>query len=289
MTPEKHGAPIPPRPRDPGPLDLTGLGRSLREGAHQVAETISVGLAWVDEHRDDISRFWDATKRRGGEDDPWRYLLEQTDALTSIGMRAGLVLEGRVRRKVRGDVLVELLEEGLTEPDLLTRIQTELEEALTTVVRREQLSKGISFVADRQYHLAVPLLINATEGLFWEAASEAGLIEKNARGKWHCTPLTDSPGKQVHGLEQVLSMAELNLAPSYRDFLRAVVYGGAGDPFRHGTAEDGWKLRALFLTVALIGWLDSRGQLNSREVITTALREVDERRRSSSETSGLAS
>jgi hypothetical protein len=64
----------------------------------------------------------------------------------------------------------------------------------------------------------------------------------------------------------------------FRDFLKAVIYGGPGDPFRHGTATADWQLRANFLVFALVGWLDMHGLLDSSKVIFDAFRRADGRR-----------
>lgn len=48
----------------------------------------------------------------------------------------------------------------------------------------------------------------------------------------------------------------LGLDETLDSFLRRQVYGGRGNGFRHGTAREGWRQKALSLTVALCAFLD---------------------------------
>ena len=243
---------------DSGSDSATPLtARSLLAATAVLVERGQAAAIWIDNHRPDIRAFGRDVKKRGGLDDPWRYLFTKVSGNTALTMKAALELERRVTRIGRGDTLTLLLGGAISDPELLQELQTEVARAPISVVRRDQLGEALAHIGAGRHHLAVPLLINPIEGIFWTAAADAGLIKQDRHGKWHCTAATSTPGKPVHGLEQVLVLPEVDLEDAFRAFLKAVVYGGAGDPFRHGTATSGWQLRASFLTIALMGWLET--------------------------------
>ncbi len=186
------------------------------------------------------------------------------DDLSGVSRRS----DGR-KMSVRRIGRIEAGEGNPTYDEMLT-LASGLARAPISVVRRDQLGEALAHMSAGRHHLAVPLLINPIEGIFWTAAADAGLIEQDRHGKWHCTAATSTPGKPVHGLEQVLVLPEVDLEDAFRAFLKAVVYGGAGDPFRHGTATSGWQLRASFLTIALMGWLETLNRFSVDTALCSA-------------------
>jgi hypothetical protein len=242
-------------------------------------ERAQAAAVWIDDHRGDILAWGHDVKRRGGPDNPWRYLFMKVSGNTALTMKAALELERRVTQTARGDILSPLLGAAISDPELLQELQTEVVRAPISLVRREQLGEALAHIGTGRHHLAVPLLINPIEGIFWTAAANAGLIEQDRRGKRHYTVATNKPGTLVHGLEHVLNLLEFDLHDAFRAFLKAVVYGGAGDPFRHGTATGGWELRASFLTVALMGWLETQDRLNVGTALCGAFARAADRKR----------
>jgi hypothetical protein len=96
----------------------------------------------------------------------------------------------------------------------------------------------------------------AFEGLVSTHARDIGLIEPH-KGKKH--RFTEAAGRTgpVGGIEDLLTIGQLGFDDAFGDFLRIHVYGGEGDAFRHGIATDGFRHRALMVTVALLGWLSA--------------------------------
>ena len=258
--------------------------RSLLAATAALVERGQAAAIWIDNHRPEIRAFGRDIKKRGGLDDPWRYLFTKVSGNTALAMKTALELERRVTPTGHGDTLTLLLGAAISDPELLQELQTEVARAPISLVRREQLGEGLALIGTGRHHLAVPLLINPIEGIFWTAAANAGLIEQNRRGKWRCTVATSTPGKPVHGLEHVLNLLEFDLDDAFRAFLKAVVYGGAGDPFRHGTATGGWQLRASFLTVALMGWLETQDRLNVGTALCSAFARATDRKRAKNPT-----
>jgi hypothetical protein len=68
--------------------------------------------------------------------------------------------------------------------------------------------------------------------------------------------------------------ARLGFNEAFANFLRSRVYGGKGDPFRHGLATDGFRHRALMATAALLGWLSAVSTRPPAEPLKTLLSEV---------------
>lgn len=240
--------------------------------------TLVEGLAWVNSHHEDIRRWSRDVEMRGGEDDAWRWLFDRVSPFTSMTMKGALELERRmtIEKLRRGQSLSLLVGRAATDPEFVTQLRRVLKSAPLTGARADQLTTALDLMQEGQDHVAVPLLINSLEGMFWTEAAERGLIVRTSSGKWHSLPGPDAPRKQIHGLEQVLDLLGAELDDALRAFLKAVVYGGSGDPFRHGTARDGWQLRAGFLVLALAGWLDMRGLMDSRVAIRGAFARSNE-------------
>jgi hypothetical protein len=108
------------------------------------------------------------------------------------------------------------------------------------------------------------------EEAFWRLAAERGAIERNRKGKWVTTTRIGGQAQPVHGVEALVSFPELDLDEDLVRFLKLLAYGTKGNEFRHGTAETGWRLRAMFLIAALLGWLDAIGLLASRRAVRAA-------------------
>lgn len=57
----------------------------------------------------------------------------------------------------------------------------------------------------------------------------------------------------------------------FGEFLTRQVYGGTGNPFRHGTAREGVRERAICLAIAVVGWLDASVTPGSRDLLRDAV------------------
>lgn len=252
---------------------------SMFEQMGRFLKRIDDGFRWLDENPEAIKRFEADVRHRQRGDDTWRYLFERVNGVTAVSMQIGLVAEQRMGQTRRGELVSLLLRDAMADPELLDNLRQAIGRAPASRTHRDQLLEGLDLFAGGRDHVAVPLLIHAIEGLFWAEGEREGLIERDDRGRWHTTGRTSRPGRQLDGLESLLALTELRLDEKLARFLRAVVYGGDGNAFRHGTAGGGWALRASFLVVALIGWLEIHGLIDSHHVIHHAFLSAQERER----------
>lgn len=251
---------------------------SLFQQMARFIKRIEEGFRWLDEHPDAVTRFERDVRHRQREDDAWRYLFDRVNGVTALSMQIGLVAEQRLGNTRRGETVSLLLRDALADSKLLAELRHAIARAPASVAHRDQLLMGLELFESGRDHVAVPLLIQAIEGVLWAEAEREGLIERDARGKWQTTARTSRAGRQLDGLESVLALSELPLDEKFARFLRAVVYGGDGNAFRHGTAGGGWSLRVSFLVVALIGWLEIHGLIDSHDAMHHAFLRAQERR-----------
>lgn len=244
-------------------------GRNLRDQLLQILKTVEAGFAWIDEHRDEIRAFWDRAKddeRHGA----WGYLVSRVDAFTGISIRLAL----EMRRSFNGvspdqldEPLAEIISRGLTEPGTIEAVLESVARAPLPEAKKQQLTQGLRFLVSTNYHLAVPMLIGPLEGAFWNTAQALGLIWLNDSGHWVTTAKTSKAGVEIDAIEKLSKLHALQVDPKFGAFLRGVAYGGEGHPYRHGSADDRWRVRALCLLVALVGWLEFAEVMNASEVI----------------------
>jgi len=62
-------------------------------------------------------------------------------------------------------------------------------------------------------------------------------------------------------------------------YLTELVYGGPGNPYRHGNAEEGWQERGLLLVGAVAGWLEHFGGVADKNLLRDAIARCQERLR----------
>lgn len=183
-----------------------------------------------------------------------------------------LALEGAARLdQPEHDSIPEMLEGALTDPELLARTEEEIEKAPLSEAKRQQLNQGLEFLAAQKYPLCGPLLLNPLEGSLWEAAEVQGLIERNASGKWIATESAGAPGKPIRGVESIIMLEGFGVDATFRRFLTGLVYGGSGNAYRHGTANE-WRLRSLCLFVSLTGYLQMSTGFAAPEHLHAAFR-----------------
>ena len=183
------------------------------------------------------------------EGSEWEYLLDRVDFATGTTLLLALDQDGT-------DGLARLLEEALGHPSALPSLLKPLQATDIPSPHRRQLVEGLRHLTNRDYELAVPLLMIPFEGIVQLRARDRGLIEPH-KGKKH--RFTEQAGKKgyVGGIEDLLAIDDAGFDQAFADFLVLHVYGGTGDAYRHGLATDGFRQRALMLTVALLGWLSA--------------------------------
>lgn len=262
----------------PAKFDLAEGVRGLARAATEFIQMIEGAFRLIDENRDTIVDFWERMQTQGDED-AWRYLFDQLPALTTISLKAALELGERIEGDQAGWAIAGILTDGLTEPQFLSEINEATGRTPMSVEKREQLKEGLRHFGGKRPHLALPLLINPLEGLFWQMAERRGLVVCNAKGKWQTTNATSKPGTPVGGLEKLIKIRELGMDPGFRRFLLGLTYGGSGNAFRHGTTEVGWQMRASCLVVGLTGYLELEGQMKAQGDIRAAFHRVYDQRR----------
>lgn len=72
----------------------------------------------------------------------------------------------------------------------------------------------------------------------------------------------------VEGVAAKLGHADTD----FGNFLTRQVYGGEGNPFRHGVAQEGIRDRAICLAVGVVGWLDAFVAPGSLDLLGRAVR-----------------
>lgn len=204
-------------------------------------EAVLGGVAVMVAVQPRLEQLWE----RWGDDPEWAFLVTRLDFINGLALMV-LLDEG-----AEGEV-IEFLESALADPEFVGKLKAEMEGAPLADHHREQLGAGLDYVAKRQYVLAVPLLIVALEGAFVEVAERRDLVER-AKTKIRFSADSGRSGK-VGSIEAVFGV--LGLDEQLDSFLRRQVYGGRGNGFRHGTAREGWRPKALSLVVALCACLD---------------------------------
>jgi hypothetical protein len=171
----------------------------------------------------------------------------------------GLPLVGSIRGR-HDERLIGLIEPVLTNPQLLTELQTATENAdLLSTVAKRHFATAFEMLGAGRFIDAYPLFYEALQAGFTAAARSHGVIDGRNRF------LIDVPATKMRKTEDLL--AHLPLRTRYLRFLRSWVFGEIGDPFRHGDVEDPEECRrqALLLGMATIGWLETFGTWERRE------------------------
>lgn len=233
----------------------------LRRLAGDFQQRLLAVRAWLSEHEPQITAVLGAITtfaliqpqlermRERYEGTEWEYLLDRVDFATGIGLLALLEREG-------ADGVERVLQTALGRPEALAQMLDSLDALEMSYGHRRQLTEGLRYVCARDYAPAVPLLMTAFEGLVSTHARQIGVIEPHKGKKARFTAETGRTG-YIGGIEDLLPIGELGFDEAFADFLRIHVYGGEGDAFRHGVATEGFRHRALMVTVALLGWLSA--------------------------------
>jgi hypothetical protein len=218
-------------------------------------------------------------------DSEWGYVLGELNALDGLYLVSLLEREEYFGgREVNIDVfdgddaIERFMEEALTADVWLSEIQGIVAGAPLDQAARRQLQAGLRYTRSRNYDLAVPLLLMPLEGAYWKLAEEVGLAEER-EGRMVYTRASDPRQRLIRSVAEVLDDDRLELDPGLRQFVRGLAYGRGIHRVRHGRETQGWRPRALFLLVALSGWLDHTAETTDARLLRRAFRERTERRR----------
>lgn len=252
------------------PRDL-GAPETMQEPQHPLSGFVA-GLrnfvAAITNNADQVLGYLGASAQRGKG--PWKFVSDLMPFQFGLGLL--LAVEAFETGKPRAeDLVAHALRRPLGNPTLLGALRDAIvaEETPLDMVHRRQVGTGLDYIESEDFDLAGPLLISAIEGIFWRQAALRGVIKKRKGDKWQ----TAVDARPVGGLEALIALPEMQLESSLRDCLRAVIYGTAAHPFRHGNAVGGWQLRSMLLVGALIGLLGWLGSIDQRTIVFDALRQ----------------
>jgi hypothetical protein len=177
------------------------------------------------------------------------------------------------------DELLDFLEAAMADPAFIERTCQALDAApVLSDVARQHLEHGLSHLQQHEPINAWPPLIIGLEGAFTDVAIDQGVA---VRGGNHVY-LADANGKplpkkspSVEGVAKLLGHGD---DTDFGEFLIRQVYGGEGNPFRHGTARDGVRDRTICLAVAVLGWLDAFVTPGTLDLLREAVVDELERR-----------
>lgn len=180
-------------------------------------------------------------------------------------LRPGVALEVIGLVEEAGEVaLLDLLERAVRDEHVMARLRATVMQLPLSESKRVRLDHALGHVLIGEFVLAIDALIAVVEGVFWLEAEGRGLI----RGRDRFTPASGRSGT-AGGVESLFR--PLEVPDSFREFLMRRAYGGRGDPFRHGRADEGEREQVLFLIVALAGWLETFAGVPARSWVLGAL------------------
>jgi hypothetical protein len=274
---DNRAMPAPPEidPPQPGILTLSAIVADLAGVYRSASRRLG---KWLEENEEGITAFlasmqvyaavqpqlrllWDKWS-----DTEWGHLIDEVDFGNALGLL--LLLDQR-----QDDAIEDMLEPALTDDMFLAEVARALDTAQLPSANRRQLLRAVDFIAERDFELAVPLLIVPLEGAFWHVAESVGLVEPARGGRMQ---FTSESGKSGHAGSIEAVFALLDIDPDFHSFLLRLVYSANGNPFRHGNARDGWRRSGLLLMIALVGWLDLYSDTKEKALLQQAFARHDD-------------
>jgi hypothetical protein len=128
-----------------------------------------------------------------------------------------------------------------------------------TAVQRDHLQHGLEHAGRGEFERAIPPLMHGMEGALWSTARGLSVIDAKRR-------LINKPRMpRARSIEPVIR--ELPTGEGFSTFIIHRVFGGSGNVVRHGELGLDGRPRALFLVVAVAGWLDAVMDVPAHEVL----------------------
>jgi hypothetical protein len=183
------------------------------------------------------------------------------------------VLTSRLFGLARAEVEVAVLT-ALTEVVLEGRLISAMRAAVAKVphlnrFQRQLLDEGLVAAAAGRWVRAVLPLTVGLEGLLQSLAAERSAMLRQRRGKIAAAP-------------KIIEFIDPDPDPDFSNLLCRYVFGGRGQEFRHGLAEDGEREQALLallgLAYCLECWLEIRAMTALTRLFTARLADVIDRR-----------
>ncbi len=274
-----------------GELVVAVDARARRWGASAGPERLRAGI-------DAFGTQLRATRDFSRTNKKWSYLAEQmggVEGLTLMFALAGRELNERspslnaTQRRlasISGGAVVPAISMYLADSQVLAEVKDHVQRADLWEGSRRQLLQGLAHVGADDHDLACPQLFSGLEGAFWKVGRDCGLVAPAPTG---AGTMVFTRGKRngevAAGLGQLVDgmRGEQLVDAGLAAFIKELVYGGPGQPFRHGNAEDGWQERALLLVGALAGWLARFGAETDPDLLRKAIDRCKERLRAEAE------
>ena len=105
------------------------------------------------------------------------------------------------------------------------------------------------------------------EGALWSTGRAKALIDSERR-----LVVGPKQGREVGSIEQVIKV--LPAEEGFSTFAIRRIFGGVGNPVRHGEATEVRRQHVLYLVVAIAGWLTDSMGLPARDVLGQMLRDA---------------
>ena len=162
--------------------------------------------------------------------------------------------------------LLRALEAIVTEGGYAQALSSALHKAPhLTDVQRDHLQHGLEHAQRGEFDRAIPPLMHGMEGALWSTARALSVIDAKRR-------LVNRPRRpRARSIEPVIR--ELPGGEGFSTFVIHRVFGGSGNVVRHGELGGDGRQRALFLVVAVAGWLDAVMEVPAHEVLGHMLSE----------------
>jgi hypothetical protein len=240
---------------------IEAVVRAVREPAERVA-------AWVDANRDQINAFLagiEALDRRSCEiEEEWKYA-GLGYLVAPLGAAEQLFLS--LHAASGPEELFDFLEAALANSTFVDETCASLDQAaVLSEIPRAHLQHGLRHLKVGEVLHAWPPLIIGLEGAFVDVAIDRGVAVR-VGNHVHLADDDGHPSRhKVASVEGVAAKLGHN-QDDFGQFLLRQVYGGDGNPFRHGVAQAGVRDRVVCLAIAVMGWLDAFVAPGSQELL----------------------
>jgi hypothetical protein len=165
------------------------------------------------------------------------------------------------------EALLAALERIVTEEDFASELVSALDSVThLTGEQRGDLQAGLGHAAQGNFERALPPMMLGMEGALWSTGQANELIDADRR-------ITSGlkKGRKADSIEIVIKA--LPFEDGFSTFAVHRVFGGVGNPVRHGVATGTRREHVLYLIVLMAGWLTDSMGLPAREVLGQHLRD----------------
>jgi hypothetical protein len=173
-----------------------------------------------------------------------------------------------LEREAVEEALLAALERIVTEEDFASELVSALNSVPhLTGEQRGDLQAGLGHAAQGNFDRALPPLMMGMEGALWSTGRAKELIDSDRR-------ITSGlkKGRKAESIEMVIKA--LPSEDGFSTFAIRRVFGGVGDPVRHGEATGTRREHVLYVIVLMAGWLTDSMGFPAREVLGQLLRDA---------------